>query len=193
VRLKALLVSIGCALVLVSCASAKTIAPASLVISPTDLPGFATAKMSLQSTSSATRYDEGQATALKRQGFQQGVLETLTKGRSVALSQAAVFGTAHGASEALKAEVAPLIVKPTADVRFAVPGVPGVFAVLELNLQDTPGYLQNADVLFSTGRCLEHLATAVVTPRPYSTTRQVDGAVIAGAVKLYRQVKTVCA
>lgn len=197
VRLKALLGTFGCVLVLVMVlsvfASASSIAPASLVVQRGQLPGFTTAKVHLLSTSSAEDYDGRKAVELKRDGFQKGVLETLTNGDALATSQAAVFHTPHGATEAFKAEVAPLLTKPTADIRFRIPAIPGAFAVLELNLSDPPGYLQNADVLFTTGRCLEHVATGVFTRKPYSTARQVDDAAIASATALYRRVKRVCA
>jgi hypothetical protein len=169
-----------------------------------DLPGFAGARVKRWSISSPKAFAEfsfdfrkgaeaRRYAALKRDGFQQGVLEALTKGDALATSQAAVFRTPYGATEAFKAEVAPLLIKPSADIRFRIPAIPGVFAVLELNLGDPPGYLQNADILFSTGRCLEDVAMGVFTRKPYSTARQVDSAATAGATALYRRVKRLCA
>ncbi|HME04465.1 MAG TPA: hypothetical protein VKG38_15705 [Solirubrobacteraceae bacterium] len=197
--MQALLLTLGCATALAApaCASAPLarIAPASLVVPRKDLPGFTAAVVRLITTSSAHYYDQDKAAALKRDGFQEGVLEDLemTGLRQGATSEAAVFRTARGAAQAFRAEVAEVLMPPTAEVRFTVPGIPGSLAIREMNLGDPPGYIQNADISFSTGRCLEDVAVSSFTRKPDSTTRQVDGAAVSGASALYRRVKRICA
>jgi hypothetical protein len=191
------LLTLGLATVLVSPASGAAriakLTPASVTVPRADIPGFAAAKVQVMSTTSAVDYNEDRAAALKREGFQQGVVEAMNLRRGLAIILTEVFHTAHGAEQAFGAEVAELSVKPSLDVRFKVRAIPGSLALRELNLRDPSGYIQNADLVFSTGRCVEDVAITYFTRKSASTPRGLDDAAAAGATALYRRVKRICA
>jgi hypothetical protein len=137
----------------------------------------------------------GKAATLKREGFQEGVLEAFgTKADGTAVSAAAVLRSARGAKQLLKAESAKELEEAGESARFAVPAIPGSFGARESEQQPSGhGQTFGTGVLFSTGRCFVEILTLFDSTRDTSMPERVERAAIAGAIKLYRRVKHVCA
>jgi len=174
------------------------IAPSSLVATPAELPGFATAKPKLRSATTASKYakevlEDSPAEALKEvaslehKGFREGVQELLSGAHGEALSLAVVFASAGAARRELKSGLsADIKAQGKATIkRFTVAAVPGAsgFGVSEAGM---PGGAAN--VLFASGRCFLLVGNSLRE----GTAEQVDAAPIAGATALYQHVKGIC-
>ncbi len=198
-RTRPFLVSFGCAVAISASALAATvIPPASLLAHPDEMPGFATAKVKVQSATSATRYvrtvlDESghegrvEVTRLEHKGFKEGAQEMLTGQQGVALSTAVVYGSARVAEQELKASISEdLKAQGKATIkRFTVDAIPGSlgFSARE------PGHPGGAaNVSFATGRCLVLVGDSLRTSK-----QGVSIAPTAGAVAVYQRVKKLCA
>jgi hypothetical protein len=202
VRVKtAVLVSLGCCIAgSGSALAAVLIAPSSLVAQPAELPGFASAKVTLHSATTPSRYakvvleERPRAAAkevvkLKRKGFQEGVQETLSshRGEALGLSLALVFGSARvaeqelktGRSESVKAQGKAKI------TRFTVPAIPGSFGFSATEAGHSGGA---ANVLFSSGRCFFLVGDTLRK----GSLKEVASAPIAGATAVYQRVKSLC-
>ena len=178
--------------------AAAAIPPASLVVHPDDLPGFATAKSELTSATSASRYARvvlgerpGEARSevarLRREGFREGVQELLTSPQGEALSAAVVFSSARVARQELKTTLSEDINgqgKATLK-RLTVAAIPGSAGFSAVEAGNSAAA---ANVLFATGRCF-----LVVGDSLNNTTReQATSAPLAGATALYQRVRGLC-
>jgi hypothetical protein len=197
----AFLVSLGCCLAVSGPSfAAVVIPPASLVVAPAELPGFATGKVTLHSATSASRYAKvvleqrpreaaREVVKLKRKGFKEGVQELFSsrRGEALALSLALVFGSSRVAEQELKTSSFEAVkaqgkAKLT---RFTVPAIPRSFGFSTTETGHSGGA---GNVLFSTGRCFFVVGDSLRT----GTREELTSAPIAGATALYQRVKSLC-
>ena len=201
-RTAALTICLGCALALMLPApglGATSIPGASLVVHPSDLPGFAGAKRKFRSATGASPYVKSvlgqrgrearkEIAKLKRQGFREGAQELLPTSNGEALSLALVFSSARVAKRVFKANLAEdLKAQGHAKLkRFTVAAVPGSsgFSATETGV---PGAAAN--VLFATGRCFFLVGDSLRS----GSGENAETAPIAGATALYPRVKSLCA
>jgi hypothetical protein len=199
-RKTAFLVSLGCGIAVSAPAfAAAAIPPASLVLAPSELPGFAGAKIKLRSGTSASSYAKvvleekprevrKEVVTLKRERFREGVQELLTSGQGEALSLALVFASARAAQKEFKARRSEAVkAQGRAKVkRFTVAAIPGSFGFSA----SEPGHpYAAANVLFATGRCYFLVGNSLRNETP----EQATTAPIAGATVLYQRVSSLCA
>ncbi len=139
-------------------AQAIRLTPIALSVHPTDLPGYAGAKVARHVERSVRRFGEesGQpVAALERFRFSFAVTELFGGEDGVVASNAAVFGSRRGARWLLGRELARLTT-PRRHVRFAVHAIPGASAIEEILKPGEKGEVREvfaAGVMFSTGRC----------------------------------------
>jgi hypothetical protein len=181
-------------------AAASAIPPASLIAHPSEMPGFAGAKVRLHSATTASRYARvvlhdssrearREVPKLRRQGFREGVQELLSGSQGEALSSAVVFHSPAAARHELKASIAQSVKAQggsAAIKRFTVAAIPGAFAFSATEAGHPGGA---ANVLFATGRCFFVLGDALKSAPP----AQLSVAPTAGATALYGRVKSLCA
>ena len=181
-------------------AAASAIPPSSLIAHPSEMPGFAGAKVRLHSATTASRYAKlvlhdssrearKEVPKLRRQGFREGVQELLSGSRGEALSSAVVFHSPAAARHELKASIAQSVKAQggsAAIKRFTVAAIPGAFAFSATEAGHPGGA---ANVLFATGRCFFVLGDSLKSAPP----AQLSVAPTAGATALYGRVKSLCA
>lgn len=193
----ALLLALGFGFIV---SAATPIAPALLVATDHELPGFAGAKTGLYWTTSPSVYVKeytqdtpAEATAelsgLIRLGFEEGVLRTFSAPHREAVSEAIVFPSRHAATEDLRVAIA----EGLADYekkglkRSPVPGIPGAVALGDFTVGKR-GATDN--VFFSTGRCLLVVGDRVTNA---STRAQAARAPVAAAKALSKRLEQTCA
>jgi hypothetical protein len=201
VRLKTLLVILGCAVIASPAfASARRIAPASLIVHRGDLPGFKGATRHVLSTSSDASFAEvvleaGKGAILRREGFQEGVLEVFGSNTDgIAASTGAVFRSARGAKELRKLEISEQLKERGAGKRFTVAAIPGSSGISETTQQPSGGGRSIASgVLFATGRCFLEVLAVLNSREANATPKRVHHTSVGAATTLYRRVKRLCA
>jgi hypothetical protein len=178
--------------------SGELIEPELLKLHASDLPGFSRGKTSYLATALPRRWAEGEGTAaeakreyayLIREGFVEGVAETiLAKGRE-AVGEALVFETSSAAQTTIKRASTELSkpVHKESLVRFGVPGIPGSLG-FGFHTPKERGAASN--VMFATGRCFVLVADRVVDAR---TLAQANRAPVAAAKTLYGRISSLCA
>lgn len=172
---------------------------ASLVAASSDLPGFATARTTLKSASSPSRYAKvvlgerarevhAEVVRLRRKGFREGVQELLTIPQGEALSFALVLGSTRLAEQEFKqSKHEDLRAQGTAMIEdFAVPAIAGSFG---FSATEASHSFAAANVLFATGRCFFVVGDSLRG----ATREQATTAPLAGATVLYQRVKGLCA
>jgi hypothetical protein len=176
------------------------IAPALLVATRHELPGFAGAKTGLYWTTSPGLYVKEytqdtpaeattQRSGLIRMGFEEGVQGTFSAPNREAVSEAIVFRSEHAAREEVKVALAEDLAafEKSGLKRSSVPGLPGAVALGDFQA-GRRGATDN--VLFSAGRCFLSVGDRVVN----ATTRaQGASAPVAAAETLSKRVKQTCA
>jgi hypothetical protein len=193
--------ALGCAIAVCSPALAvKSIAPASLALRPSDLPGFQGVKVERTSTSSLAAgakllLEVGDGAELERDGFEHAVADEFgSEADGAAVSTAGMFRSAHGARQLFDEALSKLRRETGGSPRFTVAAIPASFGVRETSpLPSASGQQLTTGVLFSTGRCYVEIATNFDSAAASSTPARVEGAAIAGATAIYRRVKRQCA
>jgi len=193
--------AVGCAIAVCSPAlGAKSIAPASLALRPSELPGFEGVTAEVKSTSSPAAGAEvlleaGDGAKLKREGFEQAVVDEFgSEADGSAVSTGGVFRSAHGAGQLFDEAVSKARRETGSSPRFTVAAIPRSFGVREtIPSPSGSGQQLTTGVLFSTGRCYVEVATDFASTQASSTPTRVEGAAIAGATAVYRRIKPLCA
>jgi hypothetical protein len=176
------------------------IAPAVLVATTHDLPGFAGAKTFLYTTTSASVFvheftqdtpaeAEVQLVGLTRMGFVEGVQRRFTAPHRESISEAIMFESTQGAQEQLKLAVAEdlLAYEKRGLKQSSVPNLPGAVALGNF-LKGHRGASDN--VLFATGRCFLLEGDSV---RNAAMRAQAESAPVAAAKALNKRLKQTCA
>jgi hypothetical protein len=174
------------------------IPPRALVATPSELPGFAAAKVKLRSGDSPSAWAKNvlkdkpaqvskDVARLKRSGFSQGVQELLATSQAEALSFTVVFHTAKQAKHELKVSASESVkAQGKAEVKhFSIASIPGSFAFTAAE-PGKPGAAGN--VLFAVGRCFVVVGDAMRT----GTAEQASAVPTDGGPAVYKRIKHRC-
>lgn len=175
------------------------IPPRSLVATPSELPGFAAAKVKLRSGDSPRAWAKNvledkkpaqlskDVAQLERTGFSQGAQELLSTPQAEALSFTVVFHTAKQARHELKVSASGSVkAQGKAEVKqFSVSSIPGAFAFTAVE-PGKPGAAGN--VLFAVGRCFVVVGDALRT----GTAEQASAVPMDGGPAVYKRIKHRC-
>ncbi len=196
--LAALAITTALSLVGVAALALAALPPRSLVAKPSELPGFAGAKVTLRSGDTPSAWarrvlQDKPAQArkdiakLKRAGFRQGAEELLSDSQGEALSLTVVFHTTKQAKRELKVSIPESLAgQGKAEIkRFSIASIPGAYAYTAVE-PGKPGAAGN--VLFAVGRCFVVVGDASRT----GTGEQAAAVPMDGGPALYTQIKHRC-
>lgn len=203
----ALPIAVVCLLSVASPAVARTIAPASLVPRPLELPGFGFAQTTIQSATTPQKYVEKllednpaevrkEARLLGREGFREGVRELFSTEHTEATAITAVFSGPRGAKGELgRATSEELKYTPAAE-RFQDPAVPGSLGFLAAgSTKASAGHpsepFRYANLFFRSGRCMFFIGDTFSGAS--ATNEELERAPLAGATALFARIKHLCA
>jgi len=174
------------------------IPPRSLVAKPSEMPGFANARVRLHSGDSPSAYAKNvlhvkprklskEASRLARQGLREGVQELLSASQGEALSFTVVFRTAKQAKRELQLSSSEDVkAQGAAEIKqFAIPAIPGAFAFTAAE-PGKPGAAGN--VLFVVGRCYAVVGDSLRT----GTAEQASAVPTQGGLAVYKRLEHRC-
>lgn len=172
--------------------------PRSLVAKPSELPGFAAAKVTLHAGDTPSAWAKKvlgdkpaqarrEVAKLKRAGFSEGAEELLSTSQGEALSLTAVFHTPKQARKELKVSISESIKgQGKAELKqFSIPSIRDAFAFTAVEA-GKPGAAGN--VLFAVGRCFVVVGDSSRT----GTAEQASIVPLDGGAALYKQIKHGC-
>jgi len=196
--MSALICTVALSLAGLAALALAAIPPRTLVATPSELPGFASAKVKLRSGDSPSAWAKNvlkdrpaqvskDVARLKRSGFSQGVQELLATSQAEALSFTVVFHTAKQAKHELKVSASESVkAQGKAEVkRLSIASIPGSFAFTAAE-PGKPGAAGN--VLFAVGRCFVVVGDSMRT----GSAEQASAVPTVGGTAVYKRIKHRC-